>query len=165
LRSMGLDVVLLTGDRIENATRIAKIAGIDRVVAGVLPDGKAAKIRKLRDQGHVVAMTGDGINDAPALAQADVGFAMGTGTDVAIEAGDVTLMRPDLAGIAAAIRLSRATWKIMLQNLFWALGYNVVAIPAAALGALSPVIASAAMAASSVSVVLNSLRLKRFRPR
>jgi Cu+-exporting ATPase len=165
LRSMGLDVVLLSGDRIENATRIAKIAGIDRVVAGVLPDGKAAEIRKLRDQGHVVAMTGDGINDAPALAQADVGFAMGTGTDVAIEAGDVTLMRPDLAGIAAAIRLSRATWKIMRQNLFWALGYNVIAIPAAALGALSPVIASAAMAASSVSVVLNSLRLKRFRPR
>jgi Cu+-exporting ATPase len=165
LRSMGLDVVLLTGDRIENATRIAKIAGIDRVVAGVLPDGKAAEIRKLRDQGRVVAMAGDGINDAPALAQADVGFAMGTGTDVAIEAGDVTLMRPDLAGIAAAIRLSRATWKIMRQNLFWALGYNVIAIPAAALGALNPVIASAAMAASSVSVVLNSLRLKRFRPR
>jgi Cu+-exporting ATPase len=165
LRSMGLEVVLLTGDRIENASRIAKIAGIDRVVAGVLPDGKAAEIRKLRDQGRVVAMAGDGINDAPALAQADVGFAMGTGTDVAIEAGDVTLMRPDLAGIAAAIRLSRATWKIMRQNLFWALGYNVIAIPAAALGALSPVIASAAMAASSVSVVLNSLRLKRFRPR
>ncbi len=165
LRSMRIDVVLLTGDRVENATRIAKIAGIDRVVAGVLPDGKAAEIRKLRDQGRVVAMAGDGINDAPALAQADVGFAMGTGTDVAIEAGDVTLMRPDLAGIAAAIRLSRATWKIMRQNLFWALGYNVIAIPAAALGALNPVIASAAMAASSVSVVLNSLRLKRFRPR
>ncbi len=165
LRSLGLEVVLLTGDRLENATRIAKLAGIDRVVAGVLPDGKAAEIRKLRNEGHIVAMAGDGINDAPALAQADVGFAMGTGTDIAIEAGDVTLMRPDLAGIAAAIRLSRATWNIMRQNLFWALGYNVIAIPAAALGALSPVIASAAMAASSVSVVLNSLRLKRFRPR
>ena len=163
LRRLGLDVVLLTGDIHESAAAIAQQAGIERVVAGVLPDGKVAEIRRLQDQGHVVAMAGDGINDAPALAAADIGFAMGTGTDIAIEAGDVTLLQADLMGVARAIGLSRATWKVMRQNLFWALGYNVLAIPLAAFGFLSPVIASAAMAASSVSVVANSLRLKRFR--
>jgi P-type E1-E2 ATPase len=153
---------MLTGDRSANASKIARAAGIEEVIAGVLPDGKAAEIERLQQDGRVVAMIGDGINDAPALAQADVGFAMGSGTDIAIEAGDVTLLRADLGGIASAIGLSRATWRIMRQNLVWALGYNVIAIPAAALGFLNPMIASAAMAASSVSVVLNSLRLKRF---
>jgi Cu+-exporting ATPase len=161
MRKLSLDVVLLSGDRASTANAIAKAAGIDRVIAEVLPDGKVAEIRRLQAEGRVVAMAGDGINDAPALAQADVGFAMGSGTDIAIEAGDVTLLRADLAGIARAITLSRATWNVIRQNLFWALAYNVIAIPAAALGYLSPVIASAAMAASSVTVVFNSLRLKR----
>jgi len=160
-RALGLDVILLTGDRAETAEAVAHETGIDRVVAGVLPDGKVAEIRRLQSGGRVVAMTGDGINDAPALAQADAGFAMGSGTDIAIEAGDVTLLRPDLKGIVQAIVLSRAAWRVIRQNLFWALAYNVVAIPAAALGLLNPVIASAAMAASSVSVVFNSLRLRR----
>jgi Cu+-exporting ATPase len=160
---LGLEVVLLTGDRAEPAEAIARQAGISRVVAGVLPDGKVAEIRRLQAAGRIVAMAGDGINDAPALSQADVGFAMGSGTDIAMEAGDVTLLRADLLGVVHAISLSRATWKVMGQNLAWALGYNVIAIPAAAFGFLSPVIASAAMAASSVSVVLNSLRLKQIR--
>jgi Cu+-exporting ATPase len=163
LYRMGLDVVLLTGDHAAPAQAIAAAAGIDRVVAGVLPAGKVAEIRRLQSGGRVVAMAGDGINDAPALAQADIGFAMGSGADIAIEAGDVTLLRADLAAIPQAIALSRGTWRVMRQNLFWALAYNVIAIPAAALGYLSPVIASAAMAMSSVSVVLNSLRLKRIR--
>ncbi|MEP6961452.1 MAG: heavy metal translocating P-type ATPase [Acidobacteriota bacterium] len=163
LKRLGIFVVLLTGDREENARRVADAAGIDRVIAGVLPEGKLSEIQKLQQSGKRVAMVGDGINDGPALAQADVGFAMGSGTDVAMEAGDVTLLRADLAGVPQAITLSRATWKVMQQNLFWALAYNVIAIPAAAVGWLSPVIASAAMAASSISVVANSLRLKRAR--
>jgi Cu+-exporting ATPase len=160
MRRLSLNVILLSGDRERTAQAIARAAGIERVVAEVLPVGKVAEIRRLQGQGRVVAMAGDGINDAPALAQADVGFAMGSGTDIAIEAGDVTLLRADLMGIPRAIALSRAAWNIIRQNLFWALAYNVVAIPAAALGYLSPVIASAAMAASSVTVVLNSLRLR-----
>ncbi|MEQ1884717.1 MAG: heavy metal translocating P-type ATPase [Bryobacteraceae bacterium] len=161
-RAMNLKVVLLSGDRRENAEAIATQTGIAHVIAEVLPEGKAAEIRRLQGDGHVVAMAGDGINDAPALAQADIGFAMGSGTSIAMEAGDVTLLRADLLGVARAIALSRATWKVMRQNLGWALGYNLIAIPAAALGYLNPIIASAAMAFSSVSVVTNSLRLKRF---
>jgi Cu+-exporting ATPase len=161
LKRLNLEVVLLTGDREEAARKIADEVGIDRVVAGVRPEGKVEEIRRLQREGRVVGMAGDGINDAPALAQADVGFAMGTGTDIAIAAGDVTLLRADLAGVARSIALSRAAWKVMRQNLVWAFGYNVIAIPAAGLGLLNPVIASVAMAASSVSVVANSLRLKR----
>jgi P-type Cu+ transporter len=164
LKEMGLEVVMVTGDRAENAAAVAQLAGIERVVAGVMPEGKVAEIQRLQAQGAVVAMVGDGINDAPALAAADASFAMSSGTDIAMEAGDVTLLRPDLVAVVHGIALARAAWRIIRQNLFWALAYNVVAVPLAAMGYLSPVIASAAMAASSVTVVANSLRLKRFEP-
>jgi Cu+-exporting ATPase len=167
LQAAGLRVVMLSGDRPETARAVAAQAGIAEVVVGVLPTGKVEEIRRLQREGPV-GMVGDGVNDAPALAQADVGFAMGTGTDVAIQAADVTLMRPDLRLVGASLRLARASVRIMRQNLFWAFAYNVVAIPVAA-GALypaygillSPTVASAAMALSSVSVVANSLRLRR----
>ena len=172
LRGLGLDVIMLTGDAQSTAQAIARQAGIERVQAEVLPEQKATEIKRLQAEGRLVAMVGDGINDAPALAQADVGLAMSSGTDVAIEAADVTLMRDDLRGVVAAVELSRRTMRIVKENLGWAFGYNLVLVPVAA-GMLypiwgiqlSPILAGLAMALSSVSVVANSLRLGRFRPR
>jgi Cu+-exporting ATPase len=164
LRSMGLRPVLLTGDNERAARAVAAEVGIDEVIAGVLPAGKAAVIQRLQGDGRVVAMAGDGVNDAAALAQADLGLAMGTGTDAAIEAADLTLVRGDLLAVPDAIALSRRTLATIKGNLFWAFGYNAAAIPLAALGLLNPLIAAAAMAFSSIFVVSNSLRLRRFQP-
>ena len=163
LRALGLRPMLLTGDNAAAARQVADEVGIADVIAGVLPEGKVDAIRQLRRQGHVVAMVGDGVNDAAALAEADLGLAMGSGTDVAIEASDLTLVRSDLRLAADAIRLARRTLAVIKANLFWAFAYNVAAIPVAALGLLNPMIAGGAMAASSVLVVANSLRLRRFR--
>jgi len=164
LKQLGIEVWMITGDNERAAKAIAQIVGIENVLAEVLPEHKAEKVQALKKEGRIVGMVGDGINDAPALATADVGFAIGTGTDVAIEAADITLIRGDLLAAVAAIKLSKATMRNIKQNLFWALAYNSLGIPVAAAGFLSPVIAGAAMAFSSVSVVSNALRLKRFQP-
>jgi len=166
LATMFADVLSITGDNKRTALAVGRMAGIkeENILAEVLPEDKAKEVERLKSQCKIVAMVGDGINDAPALAAADIGMAMGTGTDIAMETADITLIRGGLRAVPAAIALSRTTFRNIRQNLFWALIYNSLGIPAAAFGLLSPVIAGAAMAFSSVSVVANALRLQRFQP-
>ncbi len=163
LRALGLEPLLVTGDNAATARTVAAAVGIDRVEAEALPEDKVGVVRRLQDEGRVVAVVGDGVNDAAALAQADLGLALGTGADVAIEASDLTLVSGDLRAAPDAIRLARRTLRTIKGNLFWAFGYNVAALPLAAAGLASPMLAGAAMAASSVFVVTNSLRLRSFR--